>query len=77
MREVFSSAIKDERVTVAEGTFETTGVQDGWADLVVIAQVCFSHLKGKLIYYSKLTSLIRHFIGAPITPVPQPSLLES
>lgn len=40
MRDVFAKAIKDERVTTDEGSFEHTSVQDGWADLVVIAQVC-------------------------------------
>ena len=39
MREQFSKTITDPRVSVAEGTFEATGVEDGWADLVVIAQV--------------------------------------
>lgn len=40
MRSVFSQQVKDDRVTVAEGTFIATGIADGWADLVVIAQVC-------------------------------------
>lgn len=40
MRSTFSSQVKDDRVTVAEGTFDSTGVDQGWADLVVIAQVC-------------------------------------
>jgi SAM-dependent methyltransferase len=39
MRGVFSKTIKDDRVTVADGVFERTGVEDGWADVVVIAQV--------------------------------------
>ncbi|EMD38390.1 hypothetical protein CERSUDRAFT_82644 [Gelatoporia subvermispora B] len=38
MREVFDRTVADERVSVAEGTFDSTGVPDGWADLVVIAQ---------------------------------------
>ena len=38
MREVFTKTIQDERVTAEEGTFNTTNVEDGWADLVVIAQ---------------------------------------
>ncbi|PPQ83350.1 hypothetical protein CVT25_003989 [Psilocybe cyanescens] len=38
MREVFSRTIKDDRVSVSEGYFHDTGVDDGWADLVVIAQ---------------------------------------
>jgi hypothetical protein len=44
MREVFSRTVADNRVTVSEGTFEKTGVESGWADLVVIAQVCFLFL---------------------------------
>ena len=39
MREVFAKSVHDERVSVSEGTFDTTGVENGWADLVVIAQV--------------------------------------
>ena len=40
MRSVFSQRNNDDRVTVAEGTFSATGIADGWADLVFIAQVC-------------------------------------
>lgn len=40
MRDLFSKTIKDDRVTTAEGSFDHTDVEDGWADLVVIAQVC-------------------------------------
>ncbi|KAI0780852.1 S-adenosyl-L-methionine-dependent methyltransferase [Trametes elegans] len=38
MRDVFTKTVSDPRVSVAEGTFDTTGVEDGWADLIVIAQ---------------------------------------
>jgi len=38
MRDIFVESVKDDRVTTAEGTFDHTGVEDGWADLVVIAQ---------------------------------------
>ncbi|EGN95965.1 hypothetical protein SERLA73DRAFT_185418 [Serpula lacrymans var. lacrymans S7.3] len=38
MREVFSKTVADDRATVAEGTFNHTGVEDGWADIVIIAQ---------------------------------------
>jgi hypothetical protein len=41
MREVFCKSIEDVRVTVSEGTFDNTGVENGWADLVVVAQVRF------------------------------------
>ena len=37
---MFSKTVTDPRVSVREGTFDTTGIEDGWADLVVIAQVC-------------------------------------
>lgn len=39
MRQVFSETVHDNRVTVSEGTFDATNVEDGWADLVVVAQV--------------------------------------
>ncbi|KAK7054839.1 hypothetical protein VNI00_003302 [Paramarasmius palmivorus] len=38
MRDVFAQSVKDDRVSVREGTFDTTGVESGWADIVVIAQ---------------------------------------
>jgi len=38
MREVFSRTVKDDRITLSDGVFQSTGVQDGWADLVVVAQ---------------------------------------
>ncbi|OCH94970.1 S-adenosyl-L-methionine-dependent methyltransferase [Obba rivulosa] len=38
MREVFARTVADERASVTEGTFDNTGVEDGWADLIVIAQ---------------------------------------
>ncbi|KAF7323003.1 Histone H2B [Mycena chlorophos] len=38
MRQVFRENNSDERVSVADGTFQDTGVPDGWADVVVIAQ---------------------------------------
>lgn len=31
-----------KRVTVQEGTFDNTGIADGVADLIVMAQVCVS-----------------------------------
>ena len=39
MRQVFSETVLDERVFIVEGTFESTGVEDGWADIITIAQV--------------------------------------
>lgn len=41
MRRVFEHSVKDKRIHVQEGTFESTGVAAGWADLIVIAQVRF------------------------------------
>lgn len=41
MRDQFSKTVQDDRVSIAEGTFDTTHVEDGWADLIVIAQVEF------------------------------------
>ncbi|KAI0807512.1 S-adenosyl-L-methionine-dependent methyltransferase [Fomes fomentarius] len=38
MRDVFSKTVTDPRVSVRDGTFDTTGVEDGWADLIIIAQ---------------------------------------
>jgi len=38
MRAVFAEKNEDDRVTVAEGTFERVDAEDSWADLVVIAQ---------------------------------------
>jgi hypothetical protein len=39
MRGTFSTKVQDPRVSTYEGTFDCTGVEAGWADLVVIAQV--------------------------------------
>ncbi|KAF8881196.1 S-adenosyl-L-methionine-dependent methyltransferase [Infundibulicybe gibba] len=38
MRRVFSETVTDERVSIQEGTFDTTGVETGWADFIFIAQ---------------------------------------
>ncbi|ESK94566.1 methyltransferase type 11 [Moniliophthora roreri MCA 2997] len=38
MRQVFAQTVNDARVSVREGTFDTTGVESGWADIVIIAQ---------------------------------------
>ena len=39
MREVFFKTTQDDRITLSDGVFQSTGVEEGWADLVVIAQV--------------------------------------
>ncbi|KIY72187.1 S-adenosyl-L-methionine-dependent methyltransferase [Cylindrobasidium torrendii FP15055 ss-10] len=38
MREVFDKKTQDPRLTSGEGTFDTTHVEDSWADLITIAQ---------------------------------------
>ena len=38
MREQFAKTVHDPRASVRDGTFDATHVEDGWADLVVIAQ---------------------------------------
>ncbi|KAI6132223.1 S-adenosyl-L-methionine-dependent methyltransferase [Pisolithus croceorrhizus] len=38
MRKVWSEKVTVENATIEEGTFESTAVPDGWADLIVIAQ---------------------------------------
>ncbi|KAJ7621181.1 S-adenosyl-L-methionine-dependent methyltransferase [Roridomyces roridus] len=46
MRETFAKYTTDDRITLTEGTFDNTGVEDGWADVVVIAQAyhwCLDH----------------------------------
>jgi Methyltransferase domain len=45
MREIFSKTVSSDRVTISlsEGTFDTTGIEDQWGDLIVIAQVASFH----------------------------------
>ncbi|KAI5123342.1 hypothetical protein M0805_001767 [Coniferiporia weirii] len=43
MRAVFSKTVNDPRVSLSEGTFEDTGVPDGWADLILVATVKAFH----------------------------------
>ncbi|PIL24062.1 hypothetical protein GSI_13813 [Ganoderma sinense ZZ0214-1] len=38
MRDVFAKGTTDTRASVHAGTFDSTSVEDGWADLIVIAQ---------------------------------------
>ncbi|KAJ7088585.1 S-adenosyl-L-methionine-dependent methyltransferase [Mycena epipterygia] len=38
MREVFLKYTTDDRVRISDGTFDKTGVESGWADVIVIAQ---------------------------------------
>lgn len=39
MREIFADAVKDPRVTLIDGEFEKTGVEGGWADVIIMATV--------------------------------------
>jgi hypothetical protein len=76
MREVFSKTVKDERVTLLEGSFDNTGIENGWADLVVIAQVRLPYgtingIKADHPYAR------RHSTGALITTALPQSLLAS
>jgi phospholipid N-methyltransferase len=47
MREVFSKTVSSNCVTLSinEGTFDATNIEDQWGDLVVIAQVSSLHVK--------------------------------
>jgi len=75
MRDVFSKTVQDARITVAKGSFDNTGVEDGWADLVVIAQVRFQHCTTNSM---KLTPVTRRLsTGALITTVLLRNLLAS
>jgi len=41
MREVFKQRVSHERVSISDGTFDNVPtVENGWADLIIIAQVC-------------------------------------
>lgn len=38
MRDFWAKCVQDNRCTIVNGTFDDTGVEDGWADLIIIAQ---------------------------------------
>lgn len=41
MRELFKQRVSHESVTISDGTFDNVPtVENGWADLVIVAQVC-------------------------------------
>ena len=41
MRDVFKQRVNHESVTISHGTFDNVpSVENGWADLIIIAQVC-------------------------------------
>ena len=39
MRKTFDKNIQDPRIVTTNGTFDITGVEDSWADVIIIAQV--------------------------------------
>ena len=49
MRTVFAEKTKDDRVTIAEGTFDCVDTEDNWADLIVVAQVSLFRLPVHLL----------------------------
>lgn len=49
MLKVFREEVHDPRVYVAKGVFEGTDVDDGWADLIIIATVSRVHLYRGLV----------------------------
>ena len=59
LRQICSDVVKDPRVTVRDGTFENTGVESGWADVILMASVrpSLSLVKGYPFCHS------RHSIG--------------
>ncbi len=54
MRAFLIGAVKDARVSVASGTFQNTGIQNEWADAIVIAQVRSSCEDFHVIFLSEL-----------------------
>lgn len=38
MRDFWMKRVQDNRCTIVNGTFDNTAVEDGWADLIIIAQ---------------------------------------
>lgn len=44
MRKSFEKSIQDPRVVTIDGTFDSTNLPDGWADVVIVAQVSNSAL---------------------------------
>jgi hypothetical protein len=77
MRNTFLKNIRDDRVSVSEGGFDNTHIEDGWADLVVIAQVRFFHNTAS-DERNECINDYRLSTGAQITIVlPQSSLASS
>ena len=64
MLKAFREAIHDPRVIASEGTFSSTEVESGWADLIVIATV--SRQNKPIVDAEVHGRLPRPFIGAKI-----------
>jgi len=62
MRGVFAKTVEDNRVTLYDGTFEKTALPDGWADVIIIAQVCFPNYDRLKV---KMASLPKAFHWCP------------
>ncbi|OJA10363.1 hypothetical protein AZE42_07655 [Rhizopogon vesiculosus] len=48
MRNFWTKTVKDNRTSIIKGTFDDTGVEDGWADLIIIAEAfhwCLDYAK--------------------------------
>ena len=68
MLKAFREAIHDPRAIASEGTFSSTEVESGWADLIVIATV--SRWNKSKIDADAHERLPRHFIGVKIWKQP-------
>ena len=68
MLKAFREAIHDSRVNASEGTFSSTEVESGWADLIVIATV--SRRNKPIIGAEAHERLPRPFIGVKIWKQP-------
>ena len=63
MRSVFASTVDDPRVKLSDGVFEKTGVEDGWADVIVMAAVSLYKLFHMLVLMKMTCFGFRAFIG--------------
>lgn len=70
MRDFWTKTVNDDRATIADGTFDSTGVEDGWADLIVIAQASSTGIRQVRMFTPRLH---RHSIGASTTARHWPS----
>ena len=67
MRKTFDKNIQDKRIVTTNGTFDVTGVEDSWADVIIIAQVSIrvcSNITDLTTFYS------RHSTGVWTLTVP-------